>query len=286
MAAPYIDIAFTEKYNRDLHLEFTQKGSKFRNMCRTDGQVDGKTVYFQKLGTLVMGDKARNGEVPITNPAHNRVSATMIDKYVGVLIDALDLSKVSTEVKAGYITQMTQAAADYTDDLLIDAMDAGANSTAIGDYGSSDTDYIDENMSLEIGEWFDRRNVPRDGKRFCAVTPRQWAALMKIESYANSQFVGNDMPFKKTGFEMRNWNDINWFISNRLNGVGTATARCLAWHHSAVGHGINSDVKTTWNWENLKQGWSGVASLSMGACVIDSNGVLEIRVDDTGALPA
>lgn len=284
MAAPYIDIAFKEKYNKDLHLEYTQKGSKFRNMCRTDAQVDGKTVYFQKLGTLVMGDKARNGEVPITNPAHNRVSANMVDKYVAVLIDKLDVTKLATEVRAGYIQQMAQAAADYTDDLLIDVMDAGATSS-IGDYGSSDTDFIDENMALEIGEFFDRRNVPRDGKRFCAVTPRQWAALMKIESYANSQFVGNDMPFKKTGFEMRNWNDINWMISNRLNGVGTVQARCLAWHYTSVGHGINSDYQIQWDWENLKQGWSGVASLSMGACVIDVNGLVEIRVDDTGALP-
>jgi hypothetical protein len=285
MAAPYIDVSFKEKFNKDLHLEYTQKGSKFRNMCRTDGQVDGKTVYFQKLGTLVMGDKARNGEVPITNPAHNRVSATMVDKYVGVLIDQLDMSKLATEVKAGYISQMAQAAADYTDDLIIDALDAGATGS-IGDYGSSDTDYIDQNMALEIGEYFDRRNVPRDGKRFCAVTPRQWAALMKIQSYSDADFVGNDLPFKKSGFEMRMWNDINWFISNRLNGVGTNQARCLAWHYSACGHGINSDYKIQWDWENLKQGWSGVASLSMGATVIDANGVVEIRLDDTGALPA
>lgn len=285
MAAPYIDIAFKEKYNKDLHLEYTQKGSKFRNMCRTDGEVDGKTVYFQKLGTLVMGDKARNGEVPVTNPAHNRVSAAMTDKYVRVQIDKLDITKLSTEVKSGYITQMAQAAADYTDDLLIDVMDAGATSS-IGDYGSSDTDYIDQNMALEIGEHFDRRNVPRDGKRYCAVTPRQWAALMKIPSYADADFVGGDLPYKKTGFEMRTWNDINWFLSNRLNGVGTATARCLAWHYSAVGHGINSDYQVIWDWNNPAFAWDGVAALSMGACVIDTNGVLEIRVDDTGALPA
>jgi hypothetical protein len=285
MAAPYIDIAFREKFNRDLHLEFTQKGSLFRNTVRTDGEVDGKLVYFQKLGILTMQDKARNGEVPITNPAHNRVTCTMVDKYLRTAIDKLDITKLSVEVKSGYVSMMAQAAADHTDDVIIDAMDAGATGS-IGDYGSSDTDYIDENMALEIGEWFDARNVPRDGKRFCAVTPRQWAALMKIESYASADYVGADMPFKKTGFNYRNWNDINWFMSNRLNGKGTETAVCLAYHSSAVGHGINADYSVIWDWNNPMQAWDGVGALSMGAVVIDTNGVVEVRVDDTGGLPS
>jgi len=33
------------------------------------------------------------------------------------------------------------------------------------------------------------------------------------------------------------------------------------------------------------QAWDGVGSLSMGAVAIDANGIIEIRVDDTGALP-
>lgn len=285
MAAPYIDASFTAKFSRDLHLEYTQNGSLFRGTVRTDGQVDGKQVHFEKLGTLVMGDKPRNGDIPITNPAHNRVTADMYDKYCAVLIDVLDTRKLSIEAKAGYITQLSAAATDYTDDLIIDAMDSGATGS-IGDYGSADTDYIDENMALEIGEWFDRRNVPRDGMRFCAVTPRQWAALMKINSYASADYVGPDLPFKKSGFKMRTWNDINWMMSNRLNGVATATAKCLAWHKRSVGFGSNAEYDITWAWENLKKGWSGACSLSMGSTVIDANGVVEIRVDDTGALPA
>lgn len=285
MAAPYIDNAFKIKYNKDLHLEYTQKGSKFRNMVRTDGDVDGKEVYFQKLGTLVMGDKARNGQIPVTNPAHNRARATMVDKYLRVQIDKLDLTKLSTEMKAGYISQMASAAANYTDDLILSVMDSGATNS-IGDYGVADTDHIDLNMALEIGEYFDRRDVPRDGKRYCAVSPRIWAALMKIESYADADFVGSDLPFKKQGFEMRTWNDINWFISNRVPGVGTNQTRCFAWHYSSVGHGINSDYETLWDFNHPEFSWDGVAALSMGATVIDTNGIVEIRVDDTGALAA
>jgi hypothetical protein len=74
-------------------------------------------------------------------------------------------------------------------------------------------------------------------------------------------------------------------MSNKLNGVGTATARCLAWHRTSVGHGINADYNVIWDWNNPMQAWDGVGSLSMGAVAIDANGIIEIRVDDTGGLP-
>jgi len=284
MAAPYIDASFREKFNDDLHLEYTQNGSLFRGTVRTDGDVNGSQVHFEKLGTLIMQDKARNGEIPVTNPSHNRVTATMIDKYLRTMIDKLDLTKLSIDAKTGYITQMSQAANDHIDDLIIDTMDAGATGS-IGDYGSSDTDYIDENMALEIGEYFDLRDVPRDGQRFCAVTPRQWAALMKITSFSSSDYVGADLPFKKIGNNMRTWNDIHWFMSNRLNGKGTATAKCLAYHRRAVGLGTNKDYETIWDFNVGYMAWDGAACLSIGAAVIDTDGLVEIRVDDTGALP-
>lgn len=284
MAAPYIDANFEIKFNRDVHLEFMQRGSKLRNMVRTDGEVRGETVRFAKFGTLSMVSKARNGEIPVTNPAHNYAAATMVDKYLRVQIDKLDLTKMSLDVRNGYVQQMVAAAAENTDDQIIDAIDSGATVT-VGDYGASDTDYIDENMALEINEALDVRKVPRDGRRFCAVTPRQWAALMKINSFASADYVGQDLPFKATGFEMRSWNDMNWCMHYLLPGVATATARCFAWHQSAVGHGIASELDFMWIPSTAIHGWEGSAGMSMGACVIDANGVVEIRVDDTGALP-
>lgn len=284
MAAPYIDANFEIKFARDVHLEFMQRGSKLRNFVRTDGEVRGETIRFPKFGTLSMVSKARNGEIPVTNPAHNYATATMIDKYLRVQIDKLDLSKMSLDVRSGYITQMVSAAAEATDDQILDAIDAGATVT-IGDYGSSDTDYIDENMALEIGEALDLRKVPRDGKRFCIVTPRQWAALKKIDSFASSDYVGADLPFKKVGFEMVTWNDMNWCMHYLLPGVGTATARCFAFHQSCVGHGISSEFEMMWAPSVAIHGWEGSGGMSMGATVIDANGVVEVRVDDTGALP-
>ena len=71
-----------------------------------------------------------------------------------------------------------------------------------------------------------------------------------------------------------------------MPGVKTATGKNYMWQRRSVGHGINSEVNITWDWENLKQGWSGVGSMSMNAVVIDALGLVELHLDDTAALPA
>ena len=52
----------------------------------------------------------------------------------------------------------------------------------------------------------------------------------------------------------------------------------------AVGHGINSELATSWDWENTRRAWSMSGSMSMGATVIDATGIVEVRLDDTTAL--
>lgn len=280
-----IDQAFITKFNRDAHLTFQQKSSKLRGMVRTDGEVSAEACRFQKIGSVSMGVKARNGEIPVTSPAHSYVTATMSDKYLRVLIDKLDLTKLNIDVRNGYIETMASAAGREIDDVIIDAFEAGATQT-VGDYGSSDTDYIDRNMALEVNRALDRSDVPRDGMRFAAVTPAQWAALECISQFVSADYVGPDLPFKKMGFETRTWNDVHWMVHNRLPGVGTSQAKCYAWHMKAVGHGIANDIEMQWAWNNAVYAWDGACALSMGAVVIDTGGIVEIRVDDTGALPS
>lgn len=280
MAAPYIDDAFKTKFNDDLHLTYQQGASKIRGTVRTDGQVIGKDVRFMKLGTIGMVAKSRNGDIPLTQPAHNHVDATMIDKYLHVLIDGLDLTKLSIDVRNGYIKSMAAAAARETDDIIISAMSAGAT-VSQGSYSG----VITRNVALEVNEILDAADVPRDGRRFCAVSAHQWAALECINQFVSADYNGPDLPFKKMGFETRTWNDVHWMVHNRLPGKGTTQVKCYAWHMDAVGHGVNSEVQLQWQWKNEKWAWDGAGAMSMGACVIDTAGLVEVRLNDTTALP-
>lgn len=282
MSAPYIDDAFINQYNRDLHHEYQLQSSLLRSAVRTDGMVNGTLIRFQKIGALRMGSKGRNGEIPITNPAHNHADATMLDRYVRTTIDVLDTRKMNVDARAGYLQSMALSGAYETDQIIINAMSSGATNYT-GTYAIN----LTRATCLYASEFLDGRKVPRDGMRFCAVTPHQFSALMTIDEFKRSDYVGpDDLPYKRVGDQIRTWNGIHWMVHPDLPGAGTATAKCYAWHRSAVGHGIASEFSTMWVPSAAVHGWDCSASLSMGATVIDVNGILEIRVDDTYALTA
>lgn len=281
MPGPTIDDAFIQKFNRDVHLAYQQRQSKFRGLCRTDADVNGESVRFQKLGTLTVTSKARNGQISVQNPEHTHVDCTLLDRYGAVLIDQLDLTKLNIAVREGYVYNMAAAFARETDDQIITAMDAGATLTE-GSYSGG----ITRNIALLAREALDDGDVDDDSRVFCALTPRQWSHMMTIEEFTNADFVGFDNQPWKQGSRpmMKMWNRTWWFQSNRLPGIRTSTAECFMWHQRAIGHAIGAEVDITWAWENLMKGWSGAGSMSMNSCVIDANGLVEIRVDDTAAL--
>lgn len=279
MAVPTVDQAFITRFNKDVHLTYTFDAPKLRSLVRTDADVNGSTARFYKLGTVNATTKARNGEVPLSNPDHAYVTATMEDRYAAVPIDKLDLSKMNEDLRGAYVKRIVTAFAQPTDNDILAAMDGTTTTVTVATN-------LTRGDSLAIAEKLDANDVPRDGRRFAVVTPHAWSFLMSIDQFVRSDYVGpDDLPFKRIGMEVRTWNSIHWMVHSKLSGVGTAAAKCYAWHQDAVGHGINAEIQTTWSWENLKQAWACVGSMSMGAALIDTLGVVEFAVNDTTALP-
>ena len=281
MSGPTIDQAFITKFNGDVHIAYQMMSSKLRGLVRTDGQVNGSVVRFQKMGNLNTVTKARNGEIPLQNVEHTYVEATMADSYTAVNVDELDLNKLNIDVRSGLVKNMAGAFGRKTDDIIISALSSGATNNINGYSGN-----FTRPLTLQIGEELDRKNVPDDGMRFCVITPRAWNHLMSIDQFVRSDYVGPDLPFKRMGIEVRSWNRLHWMVHNYLPGIGTSQAKCYAWHPTSVGHGIGADVRTMWDWELRKWSWLGAGAMSMGAVVIDANGIVEIRVNDTTAIPA
>lgn len=279
MAGPTIDQAFITKFEKDLHLTYRQMASKLRGLVRTDAQVNGSTARFYKLGTLVATAKSRNGEIPSQNPDHSYATATMVDRYISLYADQLDLTKLDVDLKSGYLRAGAAAFGVETDDQIIQAL-TGAT-TNFGGYSGN----WSQNNALIACRYFDINNVPDDGRRFAAVTPYGWAHLMTIDEFIRSDYVGpDDLPYKKMGMEVRTWLGINWIKHTRLPGSGTTQAKSYLWHMDAVGHGINAEVQTNWEWKNERWAWNMAGAMSMGATVIDATGVFEARWNDETAL--
>ncbi len=261
-----IDTAFIKQFETEVHMAYQRMGSKLRGTVRT-ANVTGSTVRFQKIGTAEATTKSRNGNVTPMDLAHTNVEATMADFYAAEYIDKLDELKININERQAVAQSAAAALGRKTDSILITAMDSGANSTQIHDTSSA----VEKADLLSVFETFGSANIPEDGQRYIAMHPKGFADLFLITEFASSDFVGDqNLPYAG-GMTMKE------FLGFKIFSTSAVTAgKSMCYHTSAVGLGINSDVQTEVNYVAEKVSHLATSMMSMGATVIDDNGVYEL----------
>jgi len=262
-----IDVAFIKQFESEVHMAYQRMGSKLRNTVRTVGNVTGSTVRFQKIGAGAASTKSRNGDITAMELVHTQVEATMTDHYAAEYIDKLDELKINIDERQAVATSAASALGRKTDDLIYTAMDAGANATQINDV----TTAVGKADLLTLFETFGAADIPEDGGRFIAMHPKGYADLFNINEFASSDYVGDqNLPYAG-GMSMKE------FLGFKIFSTSAVTAgKNMAYHTSAVGLGVNSDVKTEINYVPQKVAHLVTSMMSMGAKVIDDNGVYEL----------
>jgi len=261
-----IDIAFIKQFETDVHLAYQRMGSKLRNTVRTTN-TSASVSRFQKIGTGSASTKARNGNVTPMELAHTTVEATMADFYAAEYIDKLDELKININERQAVAESAASALGRKTDEILITAMDTGANATAI----SSTAAALTKADLLTLFETFGAADIPEDGNRYLAMSPAGFADLFNINEFASSDYVGpQQLPFAG-GMTMKEFLGFKIFSTSAVAG-----GKNFAYHSRAVGLGVNSDVKTEVNYVPEKVAHLATSMMSMGAVVIDDNGVYEV----------
>ena len=267
-----IDTAFIKQFESEVHLAYQRMGSKLRNTVRMANNVTGSVVRFQKIGTGSASTKSRNGLVTPMELAHTTVEATMSDFYAAEYIDKLDELKININERQAVATSAAAALGRKTDEILYTAMDAGANSTQIHDTNGA----VEKADLLTLFETFGTANIPEDGGRYLAMHPKGFADLFNINEFASSDFVGEqNLPFAG-GMTMKQ------FLGFQIFSTAAITAgKNMAYHTTAVGLGINSDVQTELNYVAERASHLATSMMSMGATVIDDNGIYEVLDNNT-----
>ena len=261
-----IDQAFIKQFETEVHMAYQRMGSKLRNTIRSTN-VSGSTARFQKIGTGTASTKSRNGNVTPMELVHTNVEATMSDFYAAEFIDKLDELKTNINERQAVAQSAAAALGRKTDELIITAMDAGANSTQIHDTGSA----LAKADLLSLFETMGTADVPEDGQRYLAMSPAGYADLFSITEFASSDFVGpQNLPFAG-GMTMKEFLGFKIFSTSAVAG-----GKNFAYHTSAVGIGVNSDVQTEVNYVAEKVSHLATSMMSMGAVAIDDNGIYEV----------
>ncbi len=261
-----IDQAFIKQFETEVHMAYQRMGSKLRNTIRSTN-VSGSTARFQKIGTGTASTKSRNGNVTPMELVHTNVEASMSDFYAAEFIDKLDELKTNINERQAVAQSAAAALGRKTDELIITAMDAGANSTQIHDTGSA----LEKADLLSLFETMGTADVPEDGQRYLAMSPAGYADLFAINEFASSDFVGpQNLPFAG-GMTMKEFLGFKIFSTSAVAG-----GKNFAYHTTAVGIGVNSDVQTEVNYVAEKVSHLATSMMSMGAVAIDDNGIYEV----------
>tara|TARA_R110000737_G_scaffold65470_2_gene93222 strand:+ start:3433 stop:4248 length:816 start_codon:yes stop_codon:yes gene_type:complete len=267
-----IDTAFIKQFESEVHLAYQRMGSKLMNTVRNVSNVAGSVVRFQKIGVGSASTKSRNGMITPMELAHTTVEATLADYYAAEYIDKLDELKTNIDERQAIATSSASALGRKTDELLYTAMDAGASSTQLHDTSSA----VEKADLLSAFETFGTADIPEDGGRFIAMNPKAFADLFLIEEFASSDYVGDqNLPYAG-GMTMKNFLGFNIFSTNSVTG-----GKNMCYHTSAVGLGIGTSVTTELNYVPEKVSHLATSMMSMGAVVIDDNGIYEL-LDNNG----
>jgi hypothetical protein len=267
-----IDQAFIKQFETEVHMAYQRMGSKLRNTVRSTN-VNGSSARFQKIGTGAASTKSRNGNVTAMELAHTYVEATMADYYAAEYIDKLDELKININERQAVAQSAAAALGRKTDEILITAMDAGANATQLG----ADDAAVGKATLLSVFEAFGTADIPEDGQRYIAMSPKGFADLFNINEFASSDYVGpQNLPFAG-GMTMKEFLGFKIFSTSAVS-----AGKNFAYHTTAVGLGINADVQTEVNYVAEKVSHLATSMMSMGAKVIDANGVYELLDNTAG----
>lgn len=266
-----IDTAFIEQYDAEVKLAYQRQGSLLRNTVRSKNNVAANKNYFQKLGKGNATSKGRNGDVVPMNPEHSRAYFTMVDRYAPEYVDELDQYKTNIDEKSALVQTGVNALGRETDAQIIEQLDTSTN------YAGENTDGLTKaKIQAALFSGLLANDVPDDGNITCVIGWKQWSQLLDIEEFKNADYVGSAaLPWIGNHMAKR-WLNCLWVPHSGLT-LTTGVRFCHMYHKTAVGHGSGKDIHTEINYVPTKVSWLVNSYMSMGACLIDTTGVITLR---------
>lgn len=274
MAASDIDDSFVAQFEDEVHLAYQRMGSKFMNTIRRKTNVVGSSTTFQKIGTVEMGTKSRNGQVPISNQSHDPVQVNLTDYYSGQFIDSLDELKIEHDERSVTTTNQAASAGRKSDENIIAAFEAAA---VAGNTSAASTGALNKAKFDEAYKYMGENDVPMDdGQCFAAVSPAGWLDLMDLDTFASADYVGvNDLVY--SGVLAKSWMGYQIYQHSGLTNPSGTVRNCLAYHRTSAGHASGTEVKIDLTWQGKEQAYLSVCSMSEGAVAIDIRGYFLIQ---------
>lgn len=260
-----------------LHI-YQAKGFKLRPTVMPPIRIEGKTVYFRKMGKAVAEEDVQPGDVAVAqNLSRENIAVTSSKSraFFEVDEDDMDLTQLNLPQINGEAGAM--ALGRSHDKLILDTLNGTSGIHEVGDYTAPG----DPELLLKAKQKLMAADVPaEDGDIFAAVDSVFWNVLMSFKQFASSDYVGPELPFLRAALA-KTWNGIHVFhMSDALLPVSSTTERDnLMWHRPALGFGALYTLKGTVQWDNRKSSWTHNMRQRYGAKALQAEGIVRMKAD-------
>jgi hypothetical protein len=273
------DALFVEQYNSMITHAFQPQGFLLQGMFEPQSKIVGKKAHWPTYGRATARQKTRGVAAELDNPASGDLTADLLTwEHLGITYDFDGTRMAANEMQA-----LTQAAAmamgRIVDAAGITILNGAAPTSGVGFVDKSAAQLTAADIQLMLGQWMDTYNIPADGQIYGGINMNAHQQLMADSSYANSQWVGPDLPFKSRT-QGRTWNFVNWVIlpGEYFPVPASNQADLFVWHRPSIGWTTNKKIDSKWAYDIDLGGWKVRHESEGCGLALRSNAVARIRV--------
>ncbi len=272
---------FEQKYVAGAIHKLQSKGFLLKEAVNSTGEIKGNQVSWKIAGTGVATEMADGiSDVPVMNADRTVVTAIMKDYEANDWIKVTDVEKMSENEQQ--VSQQTAAMAmgRKFDQVLLGTLDADANIATVGSGAAAIgiTDIMTAQgaiAALGVGSY----------DYFCGLPQILMQQLELYREFANSQYVGDDLPLLKQ-IGSRRWRGITFMplpdayfnvpAANQIDGY--------LWVKDFVGLAPNYAMQSRIDYVPLKKAYLAANTMGMAAASLMPEGVKRLRFSTNIAL--
>lgn len=268
---------FVDSFDTIVKSQYQSK-MKLRPAVRVKTGVTGKSHTFYVINKGTATRRVPQTDVVPMNVGNGKAVATLEDWNAPDYLDEFDMAKLSYDEKRALIEASKMAVGRRMDQLILDALAAGANASneVSDDVGGTNTGMNLEKI-VRSKRLMDEQGVPPEDRHMVCSARSIEQALLDTE--ITSRDYNLLMPLMKG--EINTFSGFTFhMIEERGEGGLDLTSNIrtnFAFHKDAVGLAVGIDMKGTVDWVAEKTSWLMNTLFSANSVVIDDLGVYNVK---------
>ncbi len=268
--------AFMKQYRTEGIAAFEQRYSMLRVGCTQEVVISGNTAEFLVTDSNNGTQKTRgpNGKIPYISTGNTQYTCTLVEGHGPYERTGFNIFSSQGNQKQSMLRESVGVLNRGIDDAIITQLDTATNDT--GDYTTASMDMV---VKAQVILGNNNVELEDEDSIFAAITPAFRAYLQQTTEFSSGDYV-TVKPLEGPPRKMFRWNGVNWMVSTRLTGVGTAAEKCYMWHKNAIGHAANAADMDIVPGYDSKQDTSWVRStLFHGSKLLQNSGIVQMKHD-------